>query len=113
MNIQHIDNEALRELQIVMGDDFAKLLRTFASDSAIRIAAIEQTAAAGDGEGLRRAAHSFKGSSGNMGARQLSELCRQIEEFARDGEVERCTALIAQLSDEFALVQREFKRFNH
>lgn len=112
MNIPHIDDEALHELQVVMGDDFAKLLRTFASDSAIRIAAIEQTAAANDNEGLRRAAHSFKGSSGNMGARQLSELCRQIEEFARDGEVERCQPIIAQLGDEFALVQRELNRFN-
>lgn len=112
MNIQHVDEEALRELRIVMGDDFAKLLQTFATDSAARIAAIQQAAAAADSEALRRAAHSFKGSSGNMGARQLSELCRQIEEYARDGFVDPCLPLIAQLSDEFALVQREFQRLN-
>lgn len=112
MSIQHLDDEAVRELEVVMGEDFAKLLQTFATDSAARIVAIQQTAAAADSEALRRAAHSFKGSSGNMGARQLSELCRQIEEFARDGAVEPCMSLIAELSDEFALVQRELKRFS-
>lgn len=112
MSIQHLDDEALRELEVVMGDDFAKLLQTFATDSAARIVAIQQTAVAADSEALRRAAHSFKGSSGNMGARHLSELCRQIEEFARDGAVEPCMPLIAELSDEFALVQRELKRFS-
>jgi HPt (histidine-containing phosphotransfer) domain-containing protein len=113
VSIQHIDDEALNELQLVMGDDFGKLLQTFASDSVARIAAIEQTAAAADSEALRRAAHSFKGSSGNMGARQLSELCRLIEEYAREGAVERCMPLIAELSSEFALVQGELSRYTH
>ncbi len=113
MGSQHLDEEALRELQVVMGDDFDKLLQTFATDSIARIAAIQQTAAAADSEALRRAAHSFKGSSGNMGARQLSELCRQIEDFARDGAVAPCIPLIAELSDEFDAVQRELKRFNY
>ncbi len=112
MSIQHLDHETLRELQIVMGDDFDKLLQTFAADSAARIVAIQQAAADVDSEALRRAAHSFKGSSGNMGALRLGELCRQIEELARDGAVEPCLPLITALSDEFNLVQRELKRFN-
>ena len=113
MSIKHLDDDALRELEVVMGDDFVTLLQTFATDSAARIAAIQQTAAAADSEALRRAAHSFKGSSGNMGAHLLSELCRQIEDFARDGAVAPCMPLIAELSDEFARVQRELKRFSH
>jgi histidine phosphotransfer protein HptB len=113
VGLQHLDNEALRELQVVMGDDFGKLLQTFATDSAARINAIQQTAAAADSEALRRAAHSFKGSSGNMGARQLSDLCRQIEDFARDGVIEPCMPLIAELTNEFAYVQSELKLFNH
>lgn len=107
MSIQHLDDEALRELRVVMGDDFAKLLQTFATDSAARITLIQQTAAAADSEALRRAAHSFKGSSGNMGASRLSELCRQIEELARDGALEQCAPLIAELPEEFEAVQRE------
>lgn len=111
MSIRHVDDDVLRELQVVMGDDFGNLLQTFVTDSTARIAAAQQAAAAADGEALRRAAHSFKGSSGNMGALQLSELCRQIEELAHSGQVDRCIPLLAALSEEFALVQHSLLRF--
>lgn len=113
MHIVHLDVEALRELRAIMGDDFAKLLEAFAADSEMRIVAVQQAAAAADCEALRRAAHSFKGSSGNIGAIRLSDLCRQIEESARDGAIEHCLPLIPQLREEFDLVQRELERFTH
>lgn len=111
MSIQHLDDDALRELQVVMGDDFGNLLQTFVTDSTARIAAAQKAAAAADGEALRRAAHSFKGSSGNMGAPKLSELCRRIEELAHGGMVDSCIPLLAELSEEFEVVQRELARF--
>lgn len=111
MSIQHVDDDALRELQVVMGDDFGNLLKTFVTDSTARIAAAQQAVAAADSEALRRAAHSFKGSSGNMGAPRLSDLCRRIEELAHNGKVDSCVPLIAELSEEFAVVQRELLRF--
>ena len=112
MNTEHLDEDTLHELQLIMGDDFSRLVQTFTADSVARIAAIRETATADDAEALRRAAHSFKGSSGNMGARQLSELCRLIEEYARDGSVDACLPLIAALDDEFDVVQRELQRFH-
>ncbi len=113
MSTQHLDSEILRELQIVMGDEFAHLLQTFVVDSVARIAAVQEAAAIADSDALRRAAHSFKGSSGNMGALRLCELCHQIEECARRGEVDPCLPLIAQLDQEFALVQNELEQFKH
>lgn len=112
MSTPHVDDDTLRELQIVMGDDFGNLLQTFITDSAMRIATAQQAAAAADSDALRRAAHSFKGSSGNMGAPKLSELCRRIEELAHRGVVDSCIPLLAELSEEFAVVQRELSRFN-
>ncbi|HET8710087.1 MAG TPA: Hpt domain-containing protein [Spongiibacteraceae bacterium] len=111
MSIPHLDVEVMRELQIIMGEDFAHLLETFATDSAARIVAVQQAAEVANGEALRREAHSFKGSTGNMGALRLSELCRQIEECARDGALEQCAPLVAQLGTEFAIVQREINHF--
>lgn len=109
MNVatQHLDSDVVQELRAVMGSEFAHLLRTFASDSAMRIANIEQAVLQADADALRRAAHSFKGSSGNMGARDLSELCKQIEDFARDEKLNECSGLIVQLHAEFDNVQRE------
>ena len=104
---QHLNSDTILELRAVMGDEFANLLRTFATDSIMRIEHIERAAAQADADALRRAAHSFKGSSGNMGALKLSELCKHIEEFARDGELAQCTPLIAEVRDEFVHIQRE------
>lgn len=109
MNVatQHFDSDIVQELRAVMGADFAHLLRTFATDSEMRIANIEQAIAEADADALRRAAHSFKGSSGNMGARHLSELCKRMEDCAREGKLNESNSLIAQLRVEFGNVQRE------
>ncbi len=111
MGNPHLDGEALRELQVVMGDDFGNLLKTFVADSNMRIASAQKAAADADGEALRRAAHSFKGSSGNMGAVHLYDICQRIEALAHAGDVEQCLPLLAELNDEFVAVQRELKRF--
>lgn len=105
--VSHFDTVALQELRLVMGAEFPQLLRAFAADSIMRIESIEQAARAADAEALRQSAHSFKGSSGNMGAGCLSELCRQLEERARNGELDGCAALIRQLHEEYAAVERE------
>lgn len=104
---QHLDRAALQELRGVMGDDFVLLIQTFFKDSAMRIAAIRQAAGGGDAEALRRAAHSFKGSSGNMGAPRLSELCRALEELGRDGTTVGSDVLIDDLAAEYAAVERD------
>jgi HPt (histidine-containing phosphotransfer) domain-containing protein len=41
----------------------------------------------GDAESLRRAAHTLKSSSANVGATCLSEICREIEGKSRDGNL--------------------------
>ena len=106
-DLPHFDLDTLQELKQIMGSEFHTLLQSFASDSALRIRLIQDAVAAGDGDALRRAAHSFKGSSGNMGARQLAELCRQIEQFAHAGDVPAGAALVPQLIAEYAVVERE------
>jgi HPt (histidine-containing phosphotransfer) domain-containing protein len=93
-----------------MGEDFALLVQTFAKDSGQRIEAIQEAVTADDADALRRAAHSFKGSSGNMGAPELAELCRTLEELGRNGTTEGGPALVAALIDEYAQVQRELNQ---
>jgi CheY-like chemotaxis protein len=56
---------------------------------------IEQAVAAGDAETLRRAAHTLKSSSVNVGAERLSGLFRQLETFGREGRLEEAQSLLA------------------
>jgi histidine phosphotransfer protein HptB len=107
MATQHLDREILEELRVVMGNEFTGLLQTFVQDSTQRVAAIQRELGAANAVGLRAAAHSFKGSSSNMGARQLAHLCKQIEELALAGDVISCAPLVAELALEFVAVERD------
>ena len=80
-----LDEEVIASLRDIMDDDFIDLIQTFLGDSEIRMQALRDATARGEPDTIRKAAHSFKGSSGNIGARRLSELCRQLEELMSAG----------------------------
>ena len=48
---------------------------------------LEAPGAAGNTEELQRAAHSLKGSAGNIGARQLFDVCKQLDERGKAGDL--------------------------
>ncbi|HUH38621.1 MAG TPA: Hpt domain-containing protein [Spongiibacteraceae bacterium] len=100
----HVDAQALRELQQVMGNDFVLLIETFLNDSRIRLAAIDEAIAAGDSEALRRSAHSFKGSASNMAAPLLAELCQRLETLALNGEIAAAPAVVQRIRTEYGHV---------
>ena len=96
-----LDDEVVSELQDVMGQDFQMLVDSFHRDGEQRLAALESAHEAGDQETLRRQAHSFKGSSGNLGAVRVLDLCMQLESLAREGELGQVADLLARLRDAF------------
>ena len=97
----HLDDEALAELQDVMDDEFEVLIHTFLSDSRERIESLKKAAEGLDADTLAQTAHSFKGSCINIGAPQLGELCREVENAAKDHELERAPAIISAIDSEF------------
>lgn len=100
----HIDQAALQELRSVLGDDFSVLVRTYVTDSETRLGALRAAAAAADRSALREAAHSLKGSSLNIGASHLAELCLVIEQAARGGDLAGVSAMVDAIEAEFRLV---------
>jgi HPt (histidine-containing phosphotransfer) domain-containing protein len=103
----HLDQTATQELRNIMGNDFALLVQTFVRDSAQRIVAIRDAVKIDDADALRRAAHSFKGSAGNMGALRLADICRALEEIGRLKVTLGAPSLIHELVDEYGAVERE------
>lgn len=98
----HMDPEVLSGLQEVMEDDYPKLLDTFLDDSQKRIDALRK--ARDDAKALGRIAHSFKGSSGNLGAVRLAQLCQRLETESVKSASD-LGALVDQIDHEFALVR--------
>lgn len=103
---QHLDYTVLGALEEVMEQDYPLLLDTFLGDSSARVDELHR---ARDAQQLGNAAHSFKGSSSNMGATRLAELCRQLEELARHTPLAGIEELIHRIDAEFAIIQRLYQ----
>jgi CheY-like chemotaxis protein len=81
-----------------------EVVDAFLDDAPPRLETIKSTLASGDGDGLGRAAHSLKGSSGNFGAARLQALCADVEQCARAGQLGGLEPLVERLEAEYALV---------
>ncbi|HWV16695.1 MAG TPA: Hpt domain-containing protein [Cellvibrio sp.] len=103
---QHLDYDVINTLKDIMEDDFRFLVETYFQDSHSRISTLRNAVAIKDSDGVRRAAHSFKGSCSNLGALHLAGLCAALE---RDSLQENFAVLgssIDVVENEFALVQK-------
>ncbi|HDS1734481.1 Hpt domain-containing protein [Pseudomonas sp. BP8] len=98
----HIDYKVLSDLQEVMEGGYQQLLETFLEDSERRLS---QLHGARDAAELGMAAHSFKGSSSNMGAVGLAALCQQLEDRVRQSSLHGIEDLITRIDQEYRAVQ--------
>lgn len=105
MSDLHLDQSVLHNLREIMLDAFPVLLTTYLNDSEQRLQTLRQACHNGQPEALRRAAHSLKGSSSNMGAVRLAHLCHQLEERAKVGSLDNATALVERIEAEFSMVR--------
>jgi HPt (histidine-containing phosphotransfer) domain-containing protein len=98
--------EALRDLQSEGEPDILiELIEMFLQDTPLRLAALGEAinrAAACD---IASTAHAMKGSSANLGAMRMSELCLKLETLGRADRVEGADCLLAQLEAEFLRVR--------
>lgn len=115
----HVDLAVLGTLRDVMEGEYAALLDIFLKDSEKRVRDLNQliqtpgfsTASASQMEQAGMIAHSFKGSCSNMGAVDLAQLCRQLEDLshgpviATDAQVRQ---LIKAIEDEYRVVRDIF-----
>ncbi|MBV4535173.1 MULTISPECIES: Hpt domain-containing protein [Pseudomonas] len=98
----HIDHQVLSDLQDVMESGYQQLLETFLEDSERRLSQLHGAKNAAE---LGMAAHSFKGSSSNMGAVGLAALCQQLEERVRQSPLYGIEDLINRIDQEYREVQ--------
>ena len=85
-----LDQSVLEELVTSVGDDRAfveDLARTFLTDAAAHLAAIEDAQSRGDAEAIVRPAHTLKSSSATLGCLRLASVARRIELEGRAGTV--------------------------
>jgi len=98
----HLDRDVLSTLKEVMEEGYLELLDTFLNDSEARLRVLHE---ARDAEKLSATAHSFKGSSSNMGAIRLAELCGELEQRAKQPSLGGIEKLVNEIDSEFAHVR--------
>ena len=87
--------------------DFAvvrEVISIFQTDTRARIRKLQQALADGDAAKARGEAHAIKGSSAQVGALELSELCRGVEFAAARQDVAAASSLFPELETAFAAV---------
>jgi len=92
-----LDDRVLGELREIMQDDYLGLLRTFLRNAPELVEQAQTAIARGDVQGLVMPVHSLKSSSANVGAMRLSELAREAEREARDGNLAAAGSAFAAL----------------
>ncbi|HJU87202.1 MAG TPA: response regulator [Gemmatimonadota bacterium] len=90
-----LDGEVLAKLREDLGGEapVEQVVGLFLEKMPAILAELRDAVTRGDLEGVRRSAHTIKGTSATLGARDLSEKCGRLEERARAGEVGDATAL--------------------
>ena len=108
---QHLDYDVINALKEIMEEDFTFLIDTYFNDSNSRIAALNSAAEVKDADGIRRAAHSFKGSCSNLGASRLASLCSALERNALQENFASLDADITEIQEEFIVVKKLLQDF--
>ena len=103
MSYIQMDQAVVNALRDVMEGGFADLLDTFLSDSEERLGQLRSANEAG---ALTQVAHSFKGSSSNMGAIRLAHLCGILEDRAKKSPLVGIDELVSKVTSEYKMVRR-------
>ena len=86
------------------------MLQLFLEEVPRRVERLQGAWRAGNAEELQRAAHSLKGSAGNIGARQLYDDLPQLDERGKAGDFNGARHLMDSLDEEYAEVEAEIRR---
>lgn len=103
--------DALRALSKQTGQDLlGRILDAYAASAEKLVAEIVSAAARADAEAIRRAAHTLKSGSANVGATDIAARALRLEELGSSGSTEGASALARDLPARLATVLEELER---
>lgn len=104
-----LDQEIVRDLLDVMGEEFTELVGVYLEDTPKNLALLEAAAGRNDANGLIAPSHSLKSTSANLGAMTLAEIAKRIEHGARSGTLSDAGTLVRDLTREYGRVSAELR----
>ncbi|NOY62528.1 MAG: response regulator [Gammaproteobacteria bacterium] len=101
-----LDQTMLVALKELMGDDIGVLVTTYIDDSQDKLDAMKKALQLSEFPSLYRLAHGLKGSSANIGAPGLAELCSSVTEGCVAGDVAVAKQRVNAIEKEYVAVRR-------
>ena len=95
-----IDNERIQELRESVSTAFDKMVEAYVEDLPILAESLEEAINSKDYDQIQHFAHSIKGSSKNFGAVELAEVSRELEEMAKEKQLEDANTQLIALFEE-------------
>jgi len=86
-----------------------ELIDLFLKEAAVLMEKLRDSDAAQDAQGFERAAHTLKGSSGNLGAQAMARLCADLQMIGRAADWKRAAEILPSLEAEFTQVRAELE----
>ncbi|MBL1275759.1 MAG: response regulator [Ectothiorhodospiraceae bacterium] len=107
----HFDEKLLADLEdILSSDQLTEVVTLFIEHSERRLSELYNAFQERNVEGLESVSHSLKGSSANLGAKALSEMCGHIVDYTRQGEIPADIDIrIDKIRTEFQYVKKYLK----
>ncbi len=104
-----INDEILGILREAMGDDFPELVQVFILDTDSILSELPEKVAEGDTKEVSRLAHSLKSTSANFGMIGFSEISKNLEDQADNGDLSSAEAQINELRGIFENVRKQLE----
>lgn len=98
----------LRDLQTGGTPGFVvEIIDLFLREAEGHLLKLRESLSSKDAKAFERAAHTLKGSSGNLGALTMSRICAELQYVGRDANWPRAAELVPQVEAEYAHVKAE------
>jgi CheY-like chemotaxis protein len=103
-----LDPRVLDELLAMLGGEFSslgKLIDSFLEDAPHLLVQLRGYVEGGEAAGVRRIAHSLKSNGADFGAARFSNLCKELEQIGKAGELDGAASLLEQIEAEYRAVE--------
>jgi TMAO reductase system sensor TorS len=102
--------ESIRTLQREGNSDLLnRVIEAYLKEATRLLQALREAVERADGEALRKAAHSLRSSSANVGAQRLSSLCKELETMGKEKSIQEAALLLSKMILEYEVVQKSLK----
>ena len=108
---ENVDVAMIEQLKDLLGERFSELVDRFVEDGQQRVNLLQSAVPVRNFDTINAEAHGLKGSSRNVGANALGELCAILEDRGRAAEEKDIETVFAAIEKEFAAVCDSLKSF--